>query len=1064
NFSSLGAGAIENAGTLSIINCTITKNIGNGAIINSGGAVEIGNTIVVGNIGGSLSIASDIAVTSLGSNYLNPVSAETGIANGVNHDVVGHLATPVNPTLANNGGQTDTHTLYPNSQAVDAANQSLITLVNFPSGILYDQRSQSYGPNFSSVDKFPYHGLVDIGAIEADPQTITVNTTDDENDGTSVGGVSLRDAITEAAPDSTIDFSPSIPDESTIPIILGAISIGKPLKIIGPGARKLTLQGASPSANIFALHHTVGDVRIEGLSFVSAPLLSGGAISSTGGGNLSLLECQISGCNAMNGGAIGFDGISKGKLIVERCTLNANEASGDGGAIYITAADALITNSTLSGNTAFGNGGGIYQSPGDLTIMNSTITRNAARNGGSGGGIYANGNVSIGNTIFEGNTGDSNPVLDNIDSDDIITTLGGNYFAHSANPVEDDGSNGDQIGTLENPLQPSIENVLSDNGGPTDTHALLFPSRAIGKGNPGLLTETYFPSGIFTDQRGEEGVANEDVGAYQARPRTIDVNTATDENDGVGFGDGVSLREALTEIAPGGAIYVLPGMPHVPIMLGGTELLIDKQMRIFGQGNTVDGNVWSRVFSVDAVDSQIAIFDLTIQNGSVIGDGGGINLSNGELSLWDCTITGNRANNGGGVEIYGPGSTAIISGCTISDNMTNDAGFSGGIDNYFGSTLSITNSTIANNTASVGGGIVSESADINMTNCTVLQNTGSGNAGGLTLNVAGNSFLENNIIQLNSNPANPSNSDMLFAATSIESGGGNYIGIGDNSGLVDGIGGDSVGTESDPLPAAVEATLADNGGPTKTYYPLNPGPAIDSATATLLGSDQRGAIRPFGSGLDKGSVEWAPFLIDGISDATDCLQDPGIYIAENEGYLYTSFTKDTENDLYIFLAAAPGAATQVPGTSFNVSAWDFYIFISASNGMYEVRDANSAVVSVDTYVDITADNLGFHAAETMISKGLIGGRKTWVAVVEATPGAGSTIVSQYPGAGANVTSNEFLPVITGYDSCQSDMLTLRANVVNRLLDLPSLKSATPRNFDTNGDGRVDGGDVVYLTP
>src|SRR3954469_16157977 len=71
--------------------------------------------------------------------------------------------------------------------------------------------------------------------------SITVNTLVDENNGIAVGGISLRDAIAAAAPGDTINFAPAlfIGGQGTCPLTHGALLVGKPLTINGPGQNLL---------------------------------------------------------------------------------------------------------------------------------------------------------------------------------------------------------------------------------------------------------------------------------------------------------------------------------------------------------------------------------------------------------------------------------------------------------------------------------------------------------------------------------------------------------------------------------------------------------------------------------------------------------------------------------------------------------------------------------------------------------------------------------------------------------------------------------------------------------
>lgn len=82
------------------------------------------------------------------------------------------------------------------------------------------------------------------------------------------------------------------------------------------------------------------------------------------------------------------------------------------------------------------------------------------------------------------------------------------------------GAVGDQVGTVASPIDPKI-GVLANNGGPTQTDALLAGSPAINAGNPAL--------GLPTDQRGivrPQGAAP-DIGAYERQiPIIIKLNAA----------------------------------------------------------------------------------------------------------------------------------------------------------------------------------------------------------------------------------------------------------------------------------------------------------------------------------------------------------------------------------------------------------------------------------------------------------------------------------------------------------------------------------------------------------
>ena len=103
-------------------------------------------------------------------------------------------------------------------------------------------------------------------------------------------------------------------------------------------------------------------------------------------------------------------------------------------------------------------------------------------------------------------------------------------------------------------------------------------------------------------------------------------------------------------------------------------------------------------------------------------NGGGID-DEGTLTLTNCTIAGNSASGGGnGGGIYNNGPLTGM-GCTLSGNSVT-GGYGGGIAND--DTMSLTNSTVAGNsdTGGSGGGIDNETS-LTITDCSIIDNTAS---------------------------------------------------------------------------------------------------------------------------------------------------------------------------------------------------------------------------------------------------------------------------------------------------------------------------------------------------
>ncbi len=138
-------GGITNEGTTTVTNSTLSRN---GAGIINQGTTNIGNTIIAQN---SIDLLSRIeTINDLGYNLIGNGEGSVFI-NGINGNIVGSAANPVNPllgSLANNGGSTRTQALLPGSLAIDAANPN-----NF---LTTDQRGVSR----------PQGARADIGAFE----------------------------------------------------------------------------------------------------------------------------------------------------------------------------------------------------------------------------------------------------------------------------------------------------------------------------------------------------------------------------------------------------------------------------------------------------------------------------------------------------------------------------------------------------------------------------------------------------------------------------------------------------------------------------------------------------------------------------------------------------------------------------------------------------------------------------------------------------------------------------------------------------------------------------------
>jgi len=196
-----------------------------------------------------------------------------------------------------------------------------------------------------------------------------------------------------------------------------------------------------------------------------------------------------------------------------------NEASYGGGLSVEGSGRVVISNSTVSGNTAYIDGGGVYNFTTGIEIASSTLTDNTADSDadglGNGGGIYiySGASVELRNTIIADNHDASVlPVPRAPDCAGTVQSAGYNLIRSLGFPLTACTIVGDSTGNLVG-ADPLLD-VLADNYGPTETHALGPGSVAINAGNPAGCRD---PDGVLldADQRHALRLDRCDIGAFE---------------------------------------------------------------------------------------------------------------------------------------------------------------------------------------------------------------------------------------------------------------------------------------------------------------------------------------------------------------------------------------------------------------------------------------------------------------------------------------------------------------------------------------------------------------------
>ncbi|MCI0331693.1 MAG: hypothetical protein L0228_00530 [Planctomycetes bacterium] len=374
--------------------------------------------------------------------------------------------------------------------------------------------------------------------------------------------------------------------------------------------------------------------------------------------------------------------------------------------------------------------------------------------------------------------------------------------------------------------------------------------------------------------------------------------------------DGISLREAVLAANADAAADVIDFSVTGTIQLTNVghvgEIVINNDLTINGPGASLlaiggfnpsatlgDG---ARIFHIEVpfVTRTVAISGLTLTGGDVAsGVGGGAILNTENLTITNCTISGNNAGTttmtfrGGGIANVGGNLSVIAS--TISGNTSRGSGAgiysnlgslniaqstvsgnaanlsSGGGIRSDSSTTTIDSSTISGNTAAVGGGIYGAGGNMTITNSTISGNSATVSGGGIFV-ASGNLTLRHSTVTLNradsDNNASgtggglsgPATLDHTIVAGNLRSIStrddisgavtARYSLIGDNTGAtITDNGGNQIGTGASPI-GPLLSPLADNAGPTVTHALLVGSPAIDMGDPSFVPPpdfDQRGA-------------------------------------------------------------------------------------------------------------------------------------------------------------------------------------------------------------------------------
>jgi len=599
--SASSGGGIDNAGTLTLTNSTIADNSngygGDGGGIFNDGTMTITNSTIADNSAGYVrdggGIFNDGTMTITNSTIADNSASYGGVGDGGGIDNEGTL-TVANSTIDNNGSQFGGGGGIYNGGTVTVSNS---TIADNSTG----RAEAAYGGG----------GIANAGTMTLIDSTVS---------GNGVTGISSSPSYEAGAGGDA--QGGGIWSSETL-TIMGCTIAGNQVNG-GTGFEP----GQAEGGGIWAIGSLqVSDSTISGNSATggeNAALLgarpippSGPAGSADGGGlylqgTASITNVTISGNNADGGPggglvfyefvppvgyeSVGFDGgfaagggveVASGSLALTNSTISGNRASGgNGGLGEQYPYPYILAPSGVDGQGGSGNGGGIDGSGlSSATVVNCIVAGNSV-SGGLGGGtwiINSNNNLYyvVPDTRASSGFGDISNLVSSASAYNLIGTGGSGGLVN--------GSNGNQVGVADPGLDPR---GLQNNGGPTQTIALVTGSPAIDAGSNALAVDPITGKHLTTDQRGTgfPRIANGtvDIGAYEVQSYITAV--------AVGWGTQTAALETASDglrLLPAGRNTDLPwlGIDKVQLTLTQAATLAAGDITVIGSSGINYGPV-----------------------------------------------------------------------------------------------------------------------------------------------------------------------------------------------------------------------------------------------------------------------------------------------------------------------------------------------------------------------------------------------------------------------------------------------------------------------------------------
>lgn len=627
------------------------------------------------------------------------------------------------------------------------------------------------------------------GAIETVNDMILNNVSIVDNKAGGVGG-----AIAISSSNAQVEINHSTIKGNSAGSTGGAIN--------GTGPFQLTITNSVLADNIAtstggAVHFAFGSPPT--LTLISTVFSNnkssdhGGALSIGNSSKVTISQCQFTGNQGNSGGAIRINGTAQ--VTIEQSSFTSNVASLEGGGVSVAQSSATlsvvastfaknsasfgggisvstfnaiaIAQCTFSANIAASGGGGAHLGAATVAINNSTFASNLASAATAmGGGISfsTSTKLTLNSTIIANNSA-AGPGNDDLQSSFATAVVaGGNNLVRDKAPGNFtlSGSNLTGVDPLLGPLQ--------NNGGPTETHALLPGSPALNAGSNSL--------GLYFDQRGAgfprtlDGMA--DIGAFELTSAIPGVDGSAPNVPPslatfavtVTYADDVAIDTVgidLNDIRVTGPAFPTAAIPASVVFSGSGQVVT----ATYTFDTPAGGWSWphvgtyridlqpNQVFDTDGPNAvparQLSSFNVVVALPELVVDNAGDvvdeNYGPGQLTLREAiglanfvtgttdsiafapalsgsTITlGSELKISDPVQISGPGAANLtISGANAVRHFNIDVPGAGG-------TVNIAGLTLANGQSSSGGSILLNDEVLNLTGMHFALNKSSGSGG-----------------------------------------------------------------------------------------------------------------------------------------------------------------------------------------------------------------------------------------------------------------------------------------------------------------------------------------------